>query len=106
MKTPEEIKKIAEDYAHNELSIYPDKSKNLSEDEIHRIKTVVFSHSYIGFKNGYTQCQQDNTHKKYTDEDLITAIEKTYRYVDGDGWSMDYIKNEIIKLLNKKNENT
>ena len=71
MKNPEEIKKIAEDYANNELSIYPDKSENLSQDEIHRIKTVVFSHSYIGFKNGYTQCQQNNADKKYTEEDMV-----------------------------------
>ena len=54
-----------------------------------------------GYIKGYSQCQEDMADKKYTEEDLRQAIERTYRYVDNDGWSLDYIKEDIINSLNK-----
>ena len=57
---------------------------------------------YYSFVEGYTQCQNDMADKKYTEEDLRQAIERTYRYVDNDGWSLDYIKEDIINSLNKQ----
>ncbi len=54
MKTQKEIEKYAEKYADG-----------YSLDEAHT--------SYISFIDGYTKCQQDNTDKKYTEEDLKKA---------------------------------
>lgn len=52
--------------------------------------------------DAYIQCQEDNAEKKYTEEDIRQAIERTYRYVDNDGWSLDYIKEDIINSLSKQ----
>lgn len=56
MKSPEEISKLADDYCvgfakeyHNELS--------------------------TGFYAGYTQCQDDNKDKVFTEADMLKAIE-------------------------------
>ena len=57
-----------------------------------------------GFIDGYEKYQENMADKKYTEEDLRQAIERTYRYVDNDGWSLDYIKEDIINSLNKQDQ--
>ena len=58
MKTPEEIKKLAEKYVLN-LRI---SSSSLD--------TVRDRNRTFGYLSGYEQCQQDNADKKYTIEDM------------------------------------
>lgn len=40
--------------------------------------------------------------KQFTEEDLRYAINRVYNYVDGDGWSRDYITEEVFKELKPK----
>ena len=56
MKTQEEIEKLANDW----LTKTPIKEWGGAEN---------------GFIKGYTQCQEDMADKKYTDEDIINAIQ-------------------------------
>jgi hypothetical protein len=59
MKTKEEIEQLAEKF-HN---------KSTSNFEIYLF--------HIGFIDGYTQCQEDNKNKKYTEEDIINIVKKS-----------------------------
>ena len=38
---------------------------------------------------------------RYSEDDLLHAINRTYNYVDGDGWSREYIREQILKELNQ-----
>lgn len=49
MKTKEEIEQLADDYANHFMD---------SRD------------AYYGYKEGYTQCQEDMADKKYTEEEI------------------------------------
>lgn len=50
------------------------------------------------YNNGYTQCQQDNADKKYTDEDLMSAFNAGIDCNYGIGQSFD----EWLNSLNKQ----
>ena len=55
MKTPEEIEQLAEKWYNKQGKLSP---------------SIVEKRA---FKEGYTQCQQDNSEKKYTIEDMKKA---------------------------------
>ena len=59
MKTQEEIEQLA---------------KEEYKDNLHN---PFFTAAPMGYIKGYTQCQKDMANKKYTEEDLITAINQT-----------------------------
>lgn len=50
------------------------------------------------FIEGYKAAQA----KQFTEEDLIKAINRVYNYVDGDGWSREYITEQVFKELRPK----
>ena len=89
MKTKEEIKQLAKDFA----------------DDAHGSPTATFLEK--GFINGYTQCQEDMADKKYTEADIRKAINVGTSAEAGDypdGWSFklgisleDYFINSINK---------
>jgi len=89
MKTKEEIKQLAKDFA----------------DDAHGSPTATFLEK--GFINGYTQCQEDMADKKYTEADIRKAINVGISAEAGDypdGWSFklgisleDYFINSINK---------
>ena len=86
MKTQEEIKVIANDFvslAYNKQDLYD------------------------GFINGYTQCQKYMAYKKYTEEDIRSAIRNTITYLatlskTGKFHSGNIIEEAIINSLNKQ----
>ena len=49
---------------------------------------------YEGIQIGYKKAKEKY---RFTEDDIRVAINRTYNYVDGDGWSLDYIKNDIIQ---------
>jgi hypothetical protein len=64
---------------------------------------------YDGFTNGYTQCQEDNADKKYTDEDVIDLFRKfgiENRNIPEDAYSWIELKSEHIEewIYNKLNK--
>lgn len=86
MKTPEEIEKLAEQryliirgYIANNMSSEYDKNKDFRDC----------------FIKGYTQCQQDNSDKKYTKEDIENAWLKGFYSDDAK------LRHEHIKELTK-----
>jgi len=87
MKTLEEIERLAEQYVLQPK--YDDKGHKGS------------------FIKGYTQCQQDNVDKKYTEEDLRNAIREGRNSIhfenDGSWWEDETVEEEFIQSLNKKN---
>ncbi|MBK7362674.1 MAG: hypothetical protein IPJ01_10300 [Micavibrio sp.] len=116
MKKPEEIKNLAKEYSKIKYGegYYPDVEKAFIEsynqcqqymsDEIRRWRGAVEAQE-IRCKS-LRDIIESNADKKYTQEDMVkdivNAVERTYRYVDNEGWSLDYIKKEIIQSLNKK----
>ena len=84
MKTQEEIEKLANDWL---------------------IKTPIkeWGGAENGFMQGYTQCQEDNKDKKYTEEDLHTILrlrKEWYSHTDKN------VVRDFINSLNKQeNEN-
>jgi hypothetical protein len=79
MKNKEEIKQLAANF-------YP----FITTDLICSPKLV-----RDGYIDGYTQCQEDMAVKKYTEEDIIKAI-------DDLGFIYDNVKEAIINSLNKQ----
>jgi hypothetical protein len=72
-----------------------------------------------GFIDGYQKCQEDNSNKKFTEEDLRKAIEKARDIFDGKdcftaedvsgctevctyNWKFQFSEEAIIKSLNKQ----
>jgi hypothetical protein len=72
----------------------------------------------FGFIEGYTQCQEDVADKKYTEEDMLKAIEKARDIFDGKdcftaedvsgctevctyNWKFQFSEDDIINSLNK-----
>jgi hypothetical protein len=103
MKTKEEIEQLAELYVWG--GIY------LSEQEKQQTE--------IAYMTGYTQCQEDNKNKKYTEEDMLKAIEKARDIFDGKDcftaedvsgctevctydWKFQFSEDDIINSLNKQ----
>jgi len=94
MKTKEEIKQLAE-------KLYVEPLNKQGEQRTHTPK----SGGMYGFKKfkkyftlGYTQCQEDNKDKKYTEEDLRKAF-----YYGGKSAIDEYGSFETyINSLNKK----
>ena len=60
MKTKEEIEQLA-----SKRFII---KQFIGEDDYNRSETIA---ARYGFEEGYTQCQEDNKNKKYTEEDMI-----------------------------------
>ena len=99
MKSKEEIEQLANDYG---------KSVNNTDG------TTAFD-----FKLGYSQCQRDMADKKYTEEDMLKAIEKARDIFDGKdcftaedvsgctevctyNWKFQFSEDDIINSLNKQ----
>jgi len=97
MKTKEEIEQLAEEF----LTFHQDGSK------VYHIKI----REAIEF--AYTQCQEDNAEKKYTEEDIRKAIElareteSVRRGALSEDWDdiEKYDEMDIINSINKGNEN-
>jgi hypothetical protein len=68
MKTKEEIEKLAE----KEYREYP--NNPLDEPAWHYNKDIHCHKKRKAFTKAYTQCQEDNKHKKYTEEDIKKAF--------------------------------
>jgi hypothetical protein len=98
MKTYTEIEKLADE-------VYP-------TTDMGKLK------SNIGFIKGYNQCQEDMADKKYTEEDMLKAIEKARDIFDGKdcftaedvsgctevctyNWKFQFSEDDIINSLNK-----
>jgi hypothetical protein len=79
MKSKEEIEQLAIDYAKTQVV----RGKNLPEWDD---KTEQLIARY--FTKGYTQCQEDNKDKKYTESQLRDAMEE----------AMVYLQNLLIKM--------
>ena len=80
MKDKIEIEQLAERYADG-----------YSTEEAHA--------SYIAFQDGYTQCQEDNNDKKYTEDDLhnlLRARRQLYSHTDKN------VVRDFINSLNKQ----
>ena len=87
MKTKEEIKQLAEtEYGTEMGSIRGSNPYDLEADRKN------------GFIKGYTQCQEDNKDKKYTEEDLKLAFEtgRNFQLTGEDNF------NELLNSLNKQ----
>ena len=88
MKTPKEIEQLAKQLCNIPIDLVIDEEeryyKNLDK--------------YDGIIQGYTQCQEDNAEKKYTEEDIKQAIiyGMNTKQID---WGM---VDEFIKSLNKQ----
>lgn len=60
---------------------------------------IVLTTYKVAYKKGYTKCQQDNTDKKYTEEDLHTILrlrKKWYSHTDKN------VVRDFINSLNKQ----
>ena len=98
MKTKEEIEQLAKE-VH-----YQSQNQGLNADGCFN--------QYQGFIKGYTQCQEDNAEKKYTEEDIRKAIQVGISAEAGDypegftyklGISLeDYYILELLNSLNKQ----
>ena len=105
MKTQKEIEKLAE--------------QRFPINQNSRNSLLVDSGRQRGFEEGYTQCQQDMADKKYTEEDMLKAIEKARDIFDGKdcftaedvsgctevctyNWKFQFSEDDIIKSLNKQ----
>jgi len=89
MKSKEEIEQLAE-------KVIP-----LSNENIDYIEFA--NHDRKQWVNGYTQCQEDNSDKKYTEEDLRKAFNSGV----SSGWNAQENKeainaDEYIQSLNKQ----
>lgn len=87
MKSREEIEQLANEYA---------KQFDYAED----------SSPFLDYIEGYTQCQEDMTDKKYTEEDIRKVIDETLKACNiaqkesyGD---LEIDTNKIINSLNKQ----
>jgi|688.fasta_scaffold01065_80 hypothetical protein len=94
MKTKQEIEKLADEYS--EIG----KEAGLTFKE-HTLENIVFI-------NGYTQCQEDNKDKKYSEKDIIWAIQEAYGHGRDEADDILYQQVEesirvILKSLNKPN---
>jgi hypothetical protein len=93
MKTKEEIEQLAEIHANQEMEVY--KSMDLPKS----IKQAIFTHCLVSYNIAYTQCQEDNKDKKYTEEDLHTILrlrKEWYSHTDKN------VVRDFINSLNKK----
>jgi hypothetical protein len=71
MKTKEEIEQLALNHANEEIEVY--NSIGVSRE----IKQAIYTHCLVSYNIAYTQCQEDNKDKEYTEEDLRNAINET-----------------------------
>lgn len=53
-----DVEQLSSEYSAAELSIYPDKSSEFTDDEINILKAVIKAHSYRGFKKGYNKARE------------------------------------------------
>ena len=94
MKSKKEIEQLATEYSAI------GKEAGLTHRE--------FTLEKIGFKNGYTQCQEDMADKKYTEEDIRKAIMVGIEFEAGDypeGFNYKLgmsIEDYFIESLNKQ----
>ena len=92
MKTQEEIEKLAE----KEYREYP--NNPLDEPAWHYNKDIHCHKKRKAFINGYTQCQEDNKDKKYTEEDMRRAMKYASEITNN---KMKYME-DYINSLNKQ----
>ena len=108
MKTKEEIKKEAEE------RFWKLNGKDFMDNEITHLEKSEYVSGYL---SGYNQCQEDNTDKKYSDEDLRFAISEaqeswvgfpSHGSLEDSEVKFVYTTDEIIESLNdkKRNENS
>jgi hypothetical protein len=90
----ETLEEAAERYGKQVLD--ERKSKNLSIDE----EIWLSGGSIVGFIDG-AKWQQDNSDKKYTEEDMLKAFEKGVLYGTTQNGNTHYF-NEVINSLNKQ----
>lgn len=96
MKTQEEIKKLATKHYKSNGSGGGQYTEGLQEGRV------------MGYVDGYTQCQEDMSDKKYTEEDIRKAINVGISAEAGDypdGWSFKLgisLEDYFINLLNKQ----
>jgi len=94
MKTQEEIEQLARN-VHFDMH-----TEGLNADGCFN--------QYQGFIKGYTQCQEDNVNKKYTEEDIRKAIMVGIEFESGDypeGFNYKLgmsIEDYFIESLNKQ----
>ena len=71
-----------------------------SKEEIEQLarKCGTRYNGYFGYINGYTQCQENNKDKKYTEEDLKKAMNYASQITNN---KMKYIE-DYINSLNKQ----
>ena len=91
----------------------------LSELDLNECGEIEFRGLKSGFISGYTQCQKDIAEKRYTEEDIIKAIEKARDIFDGKdcftaedvsgctevctyNWKFQFSEDDIINSLNKQ----
>ena len=82
-----------------------------SKDYIKTTNNSILQSSFkleVGYIKGYTQCQEDNSDKKYTEEDIRKAINVGISAEAGDypdGWSFKLgisLEDYFINSLNKQ----
>ena len=56
----------------------------------------------VAYKKGYTQCQEDMTDKKYTEEDVRHIIYKAFMLGVDRGIYTKELEDEFINSLNKQ----
>ena len=66
---------------------------NMKKKEL-EIATTTYT---VAYKKGYTQCQEDMTDKKYTEEDLMSAFNAGINNDYGNGPSFDQWLNSLNK---------
>jgi hypothetical protein len=101
MKTKQEIEQLAE----SEYREYP--NDPLDEPAWHYNKDIHCNKKRKAFIKGYTKCQEDNMDKKYTEDNMIWAIQEAYGHgrdeADDILWhQVEESIRVILKSLNKK----
>lgn len=90
MKTPEEIQVLA----HKFVS----KDGNFTKNQLNQ---MTWGFAERGFIEGYSKCQEDNSNKKYTEEDLIKAKISVYdKYTE---WNEE-VASDARRCIERLNE--
>ena len=91
MKTPEEIKKEAEE------KFWKWNGEDFADNEITHLEKEQYVSGYL---SGYNQAIKDNSDKKYTEKDIQEVLDGFTNEAYG-----GYIKTNFIGLLEKKLKN-
>ena len=91
MKTKEEIEQLA-----SKRFII---KQFIGEDDYNRNETIAARRGYV---EAYSQCQEDNKDKKYTEEDLLHAFREGVLLPNSQIGIMEDIFKQIVQSLNKQ----